>query len=114
MSKQSEVIHHYSIRKRIHQKHEPFPHPNKKKRIIDKLIYPIGILGPIMSIPQLIEVFMYKKVSGLSITTWSIWAFFDIFWLIYGFAHKEKPIIITYMMWLIVNLSVVIGVILYR
>jgi uncharacterized protein with PQ loop repeat len=114
MSKQSEVMHHHSVRKRIHQRHEEFPHPDRKKQIIDKLIYPIGILGPITAIPQLIDIFIHKNVAGLSLFTWSLWAIFNVFWLAYGFLHKEKPIIITYIMWLFVNVSVVVGIILYK
>ncbi len=114
MSKQSDVLHHLSVRKRIHQKHEPFPHPDKWKRFIDKLIYPIGILGPIMGIPQLIHIYGDKNVEGLTLSTWLLWSIINSFWLLYGFVHKEKPIIITNIMWLMMNVSVVIGILLYR
>ncbi len=114
MTKHSEGLQHYEIRKRIYKKHEQYPHPDKWKRLIDNVIYPIGIISPIVSFPQLLEVWVSKNVSGLSLFTWTSWAFFDIFWLIYGIAHKQKPIIITYAMWLMVNLGVVVGIIIYR
>jgi len=39
-------------------KEEPYPHPNKWKRLMDKLIYFAGVLGPIMTIPQLSKIWV--------------------------------------------------------
>ncbi len=112
--RESEVLHHHSIRKRVHVRHEPYPHPDRRKRIVDALVYVAGILGPLMAIPQLMDIFIGKNVAGLSLLTWSLWAFLNIFWILYGILHKERPIIITYIMWLVVNLAIVIGILLYR
>ncbi len=112
--KQSNVIHHYHIRKRIYKKHEQFPHPQKLKNFMDKAIYPIGILGPVMTVPQLLEVWTTKDVSGLSLLTWSSWVIIASFWLFYGVLHKEIPIILSYALWILVELGVVVGIILYK
>jgi len=103
-------LHHFHRRKRIYQRHEPYPHPNKWKRLMDKLIYVVGIIGPIMTLPQLIEVWFYNS-SGVSPITWFTYFLIDIFWLVYGFMHKEKPIIFIYMCWMIVNFLVALGAI---
>ena len=113
MNKHSEVLHHYHTRKRIYKEYEPYPHPIKWKGLIDKIIYPIGILGPILTIPQLLEVWISKNGSGISIFTWTSWILTAIFWLAYGIIHKEKPIIFSYIGWILIDLGVVIGAILY-
>lgn len=114
MNHHTEGLHHHHVRKRVHQKHEPYPHPDKWKNIIDKLIYPIGILGPIFTIPQLLEIWMSKDATSLSILTWSSWVLIAIFWLIYGLAHSSKPIIISNTAWIAVDLGVILGIILYN
>ncbi len=114
MSRETEVFHHLSVRRRIHQKHEVYPHHDKVKRFFDTLIYIAGILGPLASIPQLVDVFLYKKTEGLSLFTWFFWGLLNIVWIVYGILHKEKPIILTYFMWLLVNWGIVLGILLYR
>ena len=113
MKSHTEGLHHFHTRKRIHQKHEQYPHPNKWKRLMDRLIYLIGIVGPIMTIPQVAEVWLNKNASGISVITWASYVVINVFWIIYGTMHKEKPIIVTSIAWLIMNSLVAIGAILY-
>ncbi|MFC1646691.1 PQ-loop domain-containing transporter [Patescibacteria group bacterium] len=101
------------MRKRIHQKHELYPHPDKWKKLIDKVIYPVSLLGPVFTIPQLLEVYVSKNASGLSLATWMLWVFSGSVWLIYGIMHNEKPIIISHIAWIIVEVGVIIGILLY-
>ena len=56
MVNQSKALHHQNIRKRIHKKHEEYPHPDKLKRFYDKFIYLVVIIAPIANIPQLLRV----------------------------------------------------------
>ena len=109
----TDALHHFHIRKRIHQKHEPYPHPNKWKALMDKIIYAVGIAGPLLTIPQLTKIWVDKNASGVSIVSWSAYLVIGVFWLTYGIMHKEKPIILTYSLWIIINAFIVVGIIIY-
>jgi uncharacterized protein with PQ loop repeat len=102
--------HHFHKRKRIHEKHEPYPHPDKLKNMMDKMIYVVGIMGPIMAIPQLFMIWVEKNTLGVSPITWSAFLVIGIFWLSYGVVHKAKPIITTYIGWIIMDTLIVIGI----
>jgi uncharacterized protein with PQ loop repeat len=104
---------HISKRKRVYKKLEEYPSKKFWIRFLDKMLIMIAIIAPLMGIPQLWNVFINHDVAGLSFTTWSVWAFFNLFWLVYGFVHKVRPIIITYILWFLVNTSVAIGILLY-
>ena len=106
-------LYHFHKRKRIHQGYESHHHPEISKRLIDKLIYVVAVLGPIMTIPQLIKIWVDKNAAGVSVLSWSSYLVIAIFWLIYGIVHKEKPLIITYTLWIILEAFIVIGVTLY-
>ncbi len=95
------------------QKYEPYPHPEKWKRILDKSIYAVSVIGLVMTIPQITKIWSEKNASGVSLIAWSTYIFTALVWLMYGIAHKEKPIILTNLAWIIVNLIIVIGVIMY-
>lgn len=113
MTRHTEGLHHYHVRKRIHQKHEPYPHPNKWKNFVDKAIFVIGAFGPIMTIPQLLEIWVGRNAAGVSIATWASYLFISSFWLTYGLIHREKPIIFVYILWIIMESMIVIGIFLY-
>ncbi len=109
----SRGLHHFHLRKRIHQNLEEYPHPDRLKRIMDKLVYVAGLLGPIMTLPQLKMIWIDHMASGVSVISWGTYTVTAIFWVIYGVIHQDKPIIITYSLWFFINGMVTLGVILY-
>ena len=113
MSTKSGAVHHFHIRKRIHQKHEKYPHPNKLKRFFDKLIYVAVIAGPIMSLPQLFRIWFTKSAIGVSFASWSSFAVLSLIWMSYGFLHKQKPIIYTSMGSIIIQILIAVSVLVY-
>jgi uncharacterized protein with PQ loop repeat len=107
----SHGLHHFHKRKRVSK--EKYPSSSKSKRFMDRAIYGVGIFGPIMTIPQLMNIWVYKNAVGVSVISWTSYLFVAIFWLGYGIMHKEKPIIFTYCMWILLDLLIVVGVLLY-
>lgn len=83
-------------------------------KAIDKFIYIIALFGPIMTLPQIINVWKNQDVSSLSIRTWWAYLVSPSFRLIYGLLHKEKPLIISQTLRLLANGSIFIWVLLFR
>lgn len=109
----STVLHHQHLRQRIHEKHEQYPHPVRHKRILDRLIYVVGIVQPLTILPQVYNIWVLKEAGGISVFTFTSFALFDLVWIYYGVVHKERPIILMYCLWAILNSSIVIGTLLY-
>lgn len=96
--------------------HIPFKHLHHKKKktsLIDTWIYPIAMVSPIMTIPQLLDVWIGKQVVGVSLLTWGTYTIVGFFWLLYGLYHKQKPIIITNIIFIFLDAFIVLGVLLY-
>ena len=100
-------------RRALRKKLEKFPHPHMGIRFLDNMLLVVAVIGPLVNFPQVFKIFALKTAAGVSALTFSLFAFFDIPWIIYGVIHKEKPIVISYSLWLITNLTVVAGTILY-
>jgi uncharacterized protein with PQ loop repeat len=98
----------------IHLAKKNLSEPVEYYRDIDKLIYVVGIVEPLMTIPQILQIYIGKNVAGVSLFSWTSFLCFGIVWLIYGLIHKSKPIIFTYTIWIIVEAIICFGVILYR
>jgi len=82
------------------------------RQFLDYLVYTASFVGPLMTIPQIIDVWV-KKDPTINITTWVSWIFIATIWLAYGIVHKEKPIIVSNVLWITVEALVVIGTLLH-
>jgi len=81
--------------------------------IIDKLIYLGGILGPLMTLPQLLKIWIGKNAVGVSAISWFAYAVGSSFWIWYGLHHKQKPIVFTYTIFLVIEVLIIIGAFVY-
>ncbi|MAG60097.1 hypothetical protein CMO96_04920 [Candidatus Woesebacteria bacterium] len=107
-------LHHFHVRKRIYQKYEPYPHPNKWKRFVDKFIYVVAIVSPLMTTHQVAKIWLEQDPSGVSVITWGASVATGSFWLTYGILHKARPIILASSLGILLSISIVIGILLYR
>lgn len=129
---QSDGIHHISKRKRATQnifktiekdgkklkksvakQMEDYPSEKFWIRFLDKLLMVIAVVSPMMAIPQIYEIYGLHAVAGLSFISWASWAAFNLPWIAYGFVHKQKPIVLMYTLWFIMNASIAVGILLY-
>lgn len=104
-------LHHHHLKKRYKNLDKELP--SKTKKFVDTAIYFIGIAGPLMTIPQVIKIFVSKTAAGVSLLSWISYTIIALFWLWYGILHKDKPIIITNLGWFIVDLIIIIGTLIY-
>ena len=100
-------------------KHERRTKPKKQKnrsyiKFLDKLTFVAGVVGPFTVLPQAYSIFSTQSAEGVSLTTWFLIFIVTIPWILYGIAHKDKSIIVSFTLWEVVNLLVVIGVVMYR
>jgi len=109
----TDAIHHLHKRKRFHKHSEQFPHPNKFKRYLDRIVYIAGIVGPLMSIPQVTKIWVHHNASSISLVTFTSNMLLNTIMITYGITHREKPIIVMYIMWLLINSLIVSGTLLY-
>ncbi|MCA9331823.1 hypothetical protein KC968_02675 [Candidatus Saccharibacteria bacterium] len=87
---------------------------NKQRKIlIRRSVLAMAIIEPIMTLPQVFEVWIDKEVAGVSGTTWGFYVFASVVWLMYGLQLKDKPLIISSTLWVVTEAAVFIGVVLY-
>ncbi len=100
-----------------------FVHRKKRKNkrtkknwnaIIDRAIYFAGIAGPVMTIPQVLDIWVLKTASGVSFISWFSYWILAFIWLLYGIAHKDKPITLNSTLWLIMDALILLGIIIYQ
>lgn len=81
--------------------------------VLDKLTYITGIALPLLTIPQAYTILIDKQTAGVSLTTWTFYLVASALFAIFGFVHKEKLLMITYVPFTIVEAAIVIGLLIY-
>lgn len=108
------ALYHVLKRKREAQAKEAVLNPtNHFKRTLDKLIYFTGVATIIFAIPQATHIWINQNAGGVSLITWFAFFINAIVWSTYGVVHKEKPIIIMYFCYMLIDAFVVTGILIY-
>jgi uncharacterized protein with PQ loop repeat len=81
----------------------------QKKSFIDKLIYVVAVLEPMANLPQIVTIYTHQDATGVSITSWVLYALFGATWLWYGIHTKQRPMITGGFLFVITDMIVVIG-----
>jgi uncharacterized protein with PQ loop repeat len=88
-------------------------HKNKHKEPFDYVVYFFMIATPLFELPQAYTIYSSKSAESVSPYTWGFFFLASMVWLTYAVKNRLKPLIIMYSMYLLVEASIVTGIILY-
>lgn len=97
-------FHHYLLQ---------FIRKKENRQRIDGVMGVAAVAHPMIAIPQVLQIYITKQATGLSLLTWGTFGLFGFIFLAYGFVHKLRPYIIMQLIWITVNTSIVVGILLY-
>lgn len=107
-------LHHLHLRKRASGRAEhSYPAQTPGVKLLDVVIKIVAVISPAMMIPQILLIYTEKNADGIAPLSWFAFALFNIPWIIYGIVHKEKPLVLMYILWFICNVLVFTGALLY-
>ena len=107
-------MHYLGMRHKNERKRGLKPSPRSPYiKFLDKLTFVVGVIGPFTVLPQSYNIFHTHSATGVSLATWGLIFIVTFPWILYGLAHRDKSIIVSFTLWEVMNLSVVIGVLLY-
>jgi len=81
--------------------------------LVDSLMTVAAIIHPMTAVPQVVQIYATKNVSGLNLATWLGFILVGAIFLAYALAHRIKPIILTQVLWFIMDAWIAIGILLY-
>ena len=79
----------------------------------ERLMIFVAIIGPFANLPQIIKIWVKKKSNGVSLFSWILFSTLSLIWLSYGIFKKDKYVIITFAITLILQLTIVVGTFIY-
>ena len=72
-----------------------------------------AIVHPLMALPQVYTIYSTQETGNVSLLTWFGFMLLGSVFLAYGIVHRIRPLIVTQVLWFIVDFLVVLGVVLY-
>ena len=101
------MVHHHRRKRKNKNKN------TKLIKTMDKIVYAGVFVGPIMNIPQLYEIWVNQNAAGVSYISWFGFASISVIWLMYGFVHQEKPIIIMNFLLIFLQTAIAVGALIF-
>ncbi len=80
----------------------------KEKSLIDHLALIAGIVGPLATIPQAINVWN-GETAGVSILMWVLFLIGTLVLIVYSVAYRLKSLFVAELLWLIMELVILLG-----
>lgn len=72
-----------------------------------------AIVEPLMTIPQIYQIWSTKQAQGVSLLSWVFYLIAAVIWLLYGIKVKDKAVIIASVLWVFVEGLVIAGILVY-
>lgn len=88
--------------------------PVTNTAVIDTLVNIAAVIHPLTALPQVYAIYTSHDVAGISLLTWLGFMFIGFVFLAYGIVHRLRPIVVTQVLWFIIDSLVIIGILLYR
>ncbi len=85
----------------------------KTLRTIDQICTVFSVLMPLTAVPQILKLYTTQDASSLSIWMWVLYAITVLPFLAYGIAHKVRHLILLNLLWLVVQIIMIVGIVMY-
>lgn len=92
-----------------------FKHLTRKQEIaaLDRIMMVAAFVHPLTASPQVYQIYATQDAEGVSLMTWLGFMVLGMVFLTYALVHKIKPMIVTQILWYVVDTLIVVGVVLY-
>jgi uncharacterized protein with PQ loop repeat len=84
---------------------------NSPNKIIGYAMYVVAFVMPLSHLPAIINLYQTQVTTGLSIESWVVYFFGAMVPLAYAITNKMKPLIISNILWLTIDLVMLFGII---
>jgi len=95
-----------------HRKHLQKAH-HKPRDPFDYVIYFFGVVTPLFELPQLWDIYSSHSAQHVSLTTWAFFCIDNLAWIFYALRKKEWPLLLTTVLYEIIEIAIVVGIIRY-
>jgi uncharacterized protein with PQ loop repeat len=87
--------------------------PTTSKTSSDRVLYAFSIITILMTIPQVLSVWMNRSAEGVSIITWGTYLVSACVWLVHGLRQHDPTIYRACVAWIVLDSAIVVGALVF-
>lgn len=91
----------------------PLGRGSGSEAILRRLLGGMSIFTMLMTIPQVLTIWVSHQAAGVSILSWSAYFASAVLWLCFGIRKREKNIYLPCIGWIALDSAVIVGVLIY-
>ena len=81
---------------------------------LEKLLRGLSVFTMLMTVPQVLTIWIEHNAGGVSLISWVSYLIGACLWFVYGLQKHDKTIYLACVGWVLLDLAVVTGVVVYR
>jgi uncharacterized protein with PQ loop repeat len=93
---------------------QPGPFRTSSKTGIDRLLYALSVITILMTIPQVLSIWLHRTAVGVSVSTWSTYLVSACVWLVHGIRKRDPAIYYACIGWIVLDAAIVAGAFVFR
>jgi len=71
------------------------------------------VATPLFELPQAWKIYAMQSAGDVSLSTWGFFVLSNLAWIAYAIRNKLKLLIFIYSLYMVIEIAIVIGIILY-
>jgi uncharacterized protein with PQ loop repeat len=80
----------------------------------DWILHLFMVATPLFELPQVIKIYGTQSAADVSLVTWAFFALSNVAWILYAIRHNMRLLVGIYSAYLLIEVTIVIGIILYQ
>lgn len=88
-------------------------HKKPKKDWFDYVLYAFMVATPLFELPQAWKIYATQSANDVSLSTWGFFVISNAAWILYAIRNKLLPLIVVYSLFMVIEVSIVIGILIY-
>ena len=91
----------------------PASDPAQSKTVMSRLLGAMSVFTMLMTVPQVLTIWVGHQAAGVSVVSWSAYLFSAILWFWYGLQKRDKNIYLPCVGWVGLDTAVIVGAVIY-
>ena len=91
----------------------PVDDGEQSKTIMSRLLGGMSVFTMLMTIPQVLTIWVGHQAAGVSVVSWSAYLLSAILWFWYGLQKRDKNIYLPCVGWVGLDAAVIAGALIY-
>jgi uncharacterized protein with PQ loop repeat len=91
----------------------PGPFRKSLTTSFDRLLYALSVITILMTVPQVLSIWLHHTAQGVSLLTWSTYLVSACVWLVHGIRERDPAIYVACIGWIGLDAAIVAGALIF-